>query len=122
MGMGKAPMVMIYEAQFLAEAARTGGNIRPEMVLLYPDPDIYTKHVLIPLTENGKRLGEALTTDPELRRLAVEYGFRNTEVAYFKEFVSQHGLDAPETILNVADTPTFDVLEYMIQSIQTSSQ
>ena len=122
MGMGKAPLVMIYEAQFLAEAARTGGNIRPEMVLMYPDPDIYTKHVLIPLTESGKRLGEALTTDPELRRLAVEYGFRNTEVAYFKEFVSQHGLDAPETLLNVADTPTFDVLEYMIQSIQTSSQ
>ena len=122
MGMGKAPLVMIYESQFLAEAARTGGNIRPEMVLMYPDPGIYTKHVLVPLTENGRRLGEALTTDAELRRLAVEYGFRNTEVAYFQEFVEQHGLDAPRDILDVADTPTFDILEYMIQSIQSSTQ
>ena len=78
--------------------------------------------MIVPLTENGKRLGEALTTDEELRRLAVEYGFRNTEVAYFQEFVSTHGLEVPADILNVADTPTFDLLEYMIQSIQTSNQ
>lgn len=122
MGMGKAPLVMIYESQFLAEAARAGGNIRPEMTLMYPDPGIYTKHVLVPLTEKGKRLGEALTTDAELRRLAVEHGFRNTEVAYFREFVAKHGLDVPTDILNVADTPTFDLLEYMIQSIQNNTR
>lgn len=122
MGMGKAPLVMIYESQFLAEAARADGNIRPEMVLMYPDPGIYTKHVLVPLTENGRRLGEALTTDEELRRLAVEYGFRNTEVAYFREFVAQHGLNAPLEILDVAEPPTFDILEYMIQSIQNNTQ
>lgn len=122
MGMGKAPLVMIYESQFLAEAARPGGNIRPEMTLMYPDPGIYTKHILVPLTENGKRLGEALTTDAELHRLAVEHGLRNTEVAYFREFVAKHGLNAPADILNVADTPTFDLLEYMIQSIQNSAR
>lgn len=122
MGMGKAPLVMIYESQFLAEAARSDGNIRPEMVLMYPDPGIYTKHVLIPLTENGKRLGETLTTDQELQRMAVEYGFRNTEIAYFVEFVGKHGLDAPDALLNVADTPTFGMLEYMIQSIQNNNQ
>jgi len=120
MGMGKAPLVMIYESQFLAEAARTDGSIRPEMVLMYPDPAIYTKHVLVPLTENGKRLGEALTADEELRRLAVEYGFRNTEGAYFQEFFNSQ--DVPADLLNVADTPTFELLEYMIQSIQNSMQ
>jgi hypothetical protein len=117
MGMGKAPLVMIYEAQYLAEAVRPNGNIRPEMTLIYPDPGIYTKHVLIPLTDNGKKLGEALVTDEELRKLAVEHGLRNNEVAYFNEFVKQHGLQVPDTILNVADTPTFEILEQMIQSI-----
>jgi len=119
MGMGKAPLVMIYESQFIAEAAQPNGNIRPEMVLMYPDPGIYTKHVLVPLTENGKKLGDALQNDVELRRLAVEYGLRNSDVAYFQSFVSQHGLKVPADLVNIADTPTFEILEAMIQAIST---
>lgn len=119
MGMGKAPLVMIYEAQYLSEAVQPNSNIRPEMTLIYPDPGIYTKHVLVPLTENGKKLGEALVNDEELRKLAVEHGLRNSDVTVFNEFVAQHGLKVPDTILNIADTPTFDVLEQMIESIGT---
>lgn len=121
MGMGKAPLVMVYEAQYLAEAARPNGNLRPEMTLIYPNPGIFTKHVLVPLTENGKKLGEALVNDEELRRLAVEHGLRNDDVAYFDNFVEQHGLQVPDAILNVADTPTFEILEQMIQAIANQS-
>ena len=83
MGMGKAPLVMIYESQFVSHAAMANGGVTPEMVLMYPQPTVYTKHVLVPFTENGDRLGETLTTDPELQRLAIHHGFRTSDGAYF---------------------------------------
>lgn len=121
MGMGKAPLVMIYESQFLAEAAGEGGNIRPDMVLMYPDPALFTKHVLVPLTENGARLGEALQNDAELRQLAVEYGLRNSDTQAFVQFLANHNLSAPENFVNVADVPTFDTLEAMITAIDAGN-
>ena len=62
--MGDSPSVMIYEAQFLAQAAQ--GGIRPNMVLFYPEPTIFTQHTLLAMSANGKRLGEVLTPDPDL--------------------------------------------------------
>lgn len=117
MGMGKAPLVMIYEAQFLAEAAKPDGNIRPDMVLMYPDPALYTKHVLVSLTDNGKKLGEALQNDKELRTLAVAYGLRNSDTDTFAQFLLDHKLVVPADLFNVADVPTFEMLEKMITEI-----
>jgi hypothetical protein len=118
MGMGKTPMVMIYEAQFLYQAATPDGNLMPEMVLMYPEPTIFSKHILISLSEGGERLGEVLQDDPDLRRLAIEHGFRNNEVAYFQEFAERHQLAVPQAIVNVVEPPSYEVLESMIQRIE----
>ena len=48
-------MVMIYESQFVARAAAHDGSIRPDMVLMYPEPDVLSKHTLVPLTSKGDR-------------------------------------------------------------------
>lgn len=117
MGMGHSPMVMIYEAQFIAQAALPNG-LSSDMVLMYPDPTIYSKHILIALTDNGKKLGSLLQTDPELQRLAVENGFRNTNVALIKQVKKDHNLNLPDTIVNVVDPPSYDNLEKSIQMIQ----
>jgi hypothetical protein len=37
MGMGKALLVMIYEAQFIYQAAMPDSGLGPEMVLMYPE-------------------------------------------------------------------------------------
>ena len=66
-GIGKAPMVMIYEAQFLARAAANDGCDHAGHGALYPEPTIFSKHTFVGLTPAGKRLGDFLTTDPELR-------------------------------------------------------
>src|SRR5438477_644510 len=42
-GIGKSPLVMIYEAQFVARAAAHDGSIRPEMELMYPSPTVLSK-------------------------------------------------------------------------------
>jgi hypothetical protein len=118
MGMGKAPMVMIYEAQFISQAVNGNGGISNDMVLMYPEPTIYSKHILVALSENGARLGELLQNDPELQRLEVEFGFRNGNTAYFQEIKSSHNLSLPNTLVNVIEPPSYEILEQMITLIE----
>jgi hypothetical protein len=119
MGMGKTPMVMIYEAQYIYQAALPDGALTPDMVLMYPEPTILSKHVLVSFSEGGERLGELLRDDPELRKLAIEHGFRNTETAYFRDWTSRHDLGVPEAIVNVVEPPSYETLEAMIQHIES---
>jgi hypothetical protein len=116
MGMGKAPIVMIYEAQLIAAAA--DGSMGPDMVLMYPEPTIFSKHVLVTFSEGGERLGELLQNDPDLQRLAIEHGFRNNDVAYFREFTDGLKLAMPNTLVNVVEPPSYEILEEMIQIIE----
>jgi hypothetical protein len=113
LGMGKTPLVMIYESQFLEfMAARKTRN--PDMVLLYPKPTVFTKHVLIPFTPAGQRLGELLSNDPELQRLAARLGYRTADPALFAGFLKDNALSAPLNLIDVVDPPTFELLERLI--------
>lgn len=121
MGVGKAPLVMIYESQFLEyQSKRAQPNT--DMVLLYPQPTIYTKHILVPFTESGHKLGKALATDPELQKLAAQYGYRTATPEYFTEFLKQKKLSAPTVLVDVIDPPSFEILERMILSIEQKFQ
>lgn len=130
MGVGKAPMVMVYESQFIYQAA-TDGSLKPDMVLMYPEPTLYTKHFIIGLNESGDLLGKLLRNDPELQndpdlqqaaaelqKLEIEHGFRNSDTAYFQQFTQQHGLAVADSLVNVVDPPAYEVLEAMIQRIE----
>jgi hypothetical protein len=118
MGMGKTPLVMIYESQFISRTAASNGDMTPDMVLMYPEPTIFTKHILVPLTANGERLGEFLESNPDLQRLAVEYGFRSNNATYFRQFVEQHQLTIPQNLVNVIEPPSYEILEGMIQKME----
>ena len=119
-GMGKSPMVMIYESQFIQRAALADGSITPDMQLIYPDPTILSKHTLVGLTANGIKLGDFLTNDPEMRTLATQFGFRTTDTAAFRQFVTDHKLTVPDTLLNVIDPPTYETLESMITRLEAA--
>jgi hypothetical protein len=120
MGPGKAPLVMIYESQFLYEAARPNSGLNDEMVLLYPEPTLFTKHILVPFNDNADKLGELLEQDPELQELAIEHGFRNSDSKGFRSFVNSHQLAVPEPLVHVIDAPTYEILERMISRIEQS--
>jgi hypothetical protein len=121
-GMGHSPIVIIYEAQFIAQAALDNNTILPEMVLMYPSPTIFTQHVLIPFSEGGDKLGQVLETDPELQQLAIEYGLRNNNLAAFRQFTTEHNIALPDSIVNVIEPPSYEVLEGMIQIIEQAYQ
>lgn len=119
MGMGKAPLVMIYEAQFIEYLANTPAAQRnPDMVLMYPSPTVFTKHTLVPLTDNGTRLGQLLTTNPELQKLAAEYGLRISNSALFAKTQEARGIKVPATLIDVIDPPAYEWMEKLIQAIE----
>jgi len=119
-GIGKSPMVMIYESQFIQRAAAADGSITAEMELIYPDPTIFSKHTFVGLTPDGIRLGDFLTNDPEMRSLATTYGFRTTDTAAFTKLVTDHGLNVPAGLNDVIDPPTYETLESMITRLEAA--
>ena len=118
MGMGKAPLVMIYRSQFISQAMKGEGGISSEMVLIYP-ADRMCKHVLIALSENGDRLGELLQNNPKLSGWSLNTA-SVMPMYYFKEIKSSRGLSLPDTLVNVVEPPSYEILEQMIQIIEKS--
>ena len=116
-GVGKTPMVMIYEAQFLARVFAGDSAISPDMVLLYPDPDVLSKHTLVPISDAGDAVGQLLVNDPVLQGLAVRYGFRTADASQFKEQIRTHPVPIPDTIVDLVEPPTYEALEHMIEGI-----
>jgi hypothetical protein len=119
MGMGKAPMVVSYESLFIAAGLKNPGFTQ-NRVLLYPTPTVYTKHVLVPLSARGDALGKLLTTNAQLREIAVEYGFRTNDSALFEKTVVSKMPFVPKEILDVAEPPTFDMLEVLLKRVADS--
>ncbi|NOQ36623.1 MAG: hypothetical protein GQ569_12145, partial [Methylococcaceae bacterium] len=118
MGPGKSPLVMMYEAQFLSEAAKDNSAISQDMVLLYPEPTLFTKHILIPFNEKGEKLGEALSTDETLQKIATAHGLRSKNTHLFKDFIKAKNLNVPTSLVNITEPPSYAILERMITIIE----
>ena len=116
MGIGKAPLVMIYEQQFL-EYALSHAHPDPDMVLLYPEPTILSKHTIVALTDNGARFAQEMISDPKVTAIAEHYGFRaQDDSALFREAATRN-LAIPHTLVDVIDPPTYDILEELINHV-----
>lgn len=115
-GVGRVPMAVVYEAQYLAEAM--GPRRLPEGArLLYPAPTVFSRHTLVPLTEPGDRVGALLTTEPALADLAARYGFRPTDPRPFTAAVLAAGLPAPPDLVDVVDPPAYAALEGLLAGL-----
>jgi hypothetical protein len=119
MGIGKAPLVMIYEQQFL-EYVLAHPNPNPDMALLYPVPTILSKHSLVALSDNGARFAQVMTTNPKIVSVAHRYGFRTQDNTDLFAAVEAKKLLIPHTIVDVIDPPSFDVLEKLIGRIDVA--
>ncbi len=118
-GIGKTPMVMAYEQQWIEYLVSHSKGDRPAgMVLLYPKPTIFTKHTIVPTDDTGRKVAQLLETDPVLRTLEIQHGFRNDDVGQLRTFWKSQGIDLPQQVLDVVDPPSFEVLESMIGGIE----
>ena len=115
-GMGKTPLAFIYENQLMAYALAKKG-VAADMVLMYPQPTIINKVVFVAASERAKALGELLSTNAELQRIAVDYGFRMGDTAAFAQAAKATGLAIEERITQVIDPPSFEIMGEMIEGI-----
>lgn len=116
-GVGKTPLVMIYESQFVDRAAQQDGSITRDMVLMYPDPDVLSKHTLVPVTPDGDKVGRLLRDDETLQREAIEHGFRTSDRAAFTRWVAEKKVKVAPEVLNIIEPPTYETLEAIIVDI-----
>jgi len=117
-GSGAVPAVVVYEAQYLAEAGAENSRLTDDMALAYPAPTVFSKHTLVALTPEGARVGELLSTDPELQRLAAEHGFRTGDAHAFEDLVTRTGVPVWRDPTDVAELPSYDVLEQLLTSVE----
>jgi hypothetical protein len=115
-GIGKTPLAFIYENQMVSYALAKKG-VGADMVLLYPQPTIFNKVVFLATNEKSKGLGEALSTDPVLQQLAVDYGFRIGDAAYFARAAKGAGLAVEERVSQVIDPPSYEIMAEMIDVV-----
>ncbi|MFF3323523.1 hypothetical protein [Streptomyces sp. NPDC002889] len=127
-GKGIAPLVVAYEHQYLAYQVRyqaESKKLDPQRVLLYPSSQFVTQPQFISLNRDGDRLGELISTDPELRRRAMELGYRildpTGEVAGDQLTGFLQGRDIPVPSMENDDTrtsmPRLRYLERMISLV-----
>ncbi|MBQ0914953.1 substrate-binding domain-containing protein [Streptomyces sp. RM99] len=109
------PLVLVYESQ-VAALLREGGTSVGDLTVLYPDTTATSDHTVVPLTDEGRALGDLLAADPQLRQLAVRHGFRPQGAsAEFTEATDAHTayLNQQLTGVRQAPVPTSEVLREM---------
>ena len=114
-GMGKTPLALIYESQFVDRVVRGDGSIRPDMRMLYTAPTVYSKHTLVPLSGDGDKVGRLLATDPELGKLAATFGFRTTDPKLFADVAAK--AHAPADLVDAVEPPSFETLERLLDAV-----
>ena len=122
MGMGKTPLLFAYESQIVEYLLRPDAPRKKEMVVLLPSPTILSKNVFVPYSDDARRLGNLLASDPAIRAAAHRYGYRLPDDAGVPPAWKQAGIAAPDTVLDVADPPSFETLETMIGVIEAKLQ
>jgi len=114
-GMGKAPLVLVYEAQFIT--AGRAGRLSKGMRLVYPTPNTFTRHALVSLGEKGQRLAQALT-EPELQVLAAKHGWRPLNPELFDQAMQNGKANAAaQDTGDAVDLPATPVLDALVQGV-----
>jgi hypothetical protein len=126
-GRQTAPIIVLYEHQYLAhqlQVAERSGMLDHDRVLLYPSVVFETQPEFIALTADGDRLGHLLITDPQLRRRALELGFRVLDSTgansseKLSKFLTEHRMPVPTQANDTkAVLPEAPLLEKMISVV-----
>jgi hypothetical protein len=115
-GSGSSPLVMVYEAQLIGEKI-TQKDLPSDAVIAYMSPTVFSKHIVVPLDKNGDAVGKLLVDNAKLQELAAKHGFR-TNSNDFKKVVTANKIQGvQDNLVNVAETPSYDVLESLIADI-----
>ncbi len=114
LGVGARPLVLADEAEYVGRLLR-GEFAATSRLLLYPRPGIFAKRVWVAISEHADRAGRLLREDPELQRLAGEFGFRAARDTEATKRWRDKGITAPEEFLDIVNPPPAEMLDRLIE-------
>lgn len=102
-----------YENQLLQWiTTRNGGAVPPGIVTLYPEPTIFNDHPILSLTQNGKKLIEAMQDNAVQDIAWAKYGFRSGTRVLEQPF---QGVTVPPThTINKTQAPGYAVTQLLL--------
>lgn len=120
-GIGANPLIVGYENQ-LIEFYLAFPDLRPlieaDARILYPEPTVWSSHPMIPLTDGGRALVEALQ-DEDLQRIAwTQHGFRSEIPTINDPATLGFEQGVPSTITRVLNLPRPSVMQAMIDALE----
>jgi hypothetical protein len=122
-GAGAVPIMANHES-LLIELTKANPNlitrIQDSIRIAYPVPTVYSSHPLIALTDNGRRLIEALR-DPEIQTIAWEqHGFRSAipGVSNNPDILTQFDLPSTDAITWIISLPRAQAMLDMIEELE----
>lgn len=117
-GKGSTPLLLAYESQLLSRQLAKSPEVSDDMVVLYPDPGMFSKHVVVSRTEPGNTVAELLTTDDTLVALEAQHGFRpQTRGSALDTAVEEAGLPPLPQVNNAIEPSTYPILDQLAQAL-----
>jgi hypothetical protein len=119
-GIGAKPVIVGYESQILEFSVEHPGDwdyVKDDIVVLYPEPTVWSAHPFIALTGNGDRVIDALL-EKEIQALAWEtHGFR-TGIASGQEMGKVFDVKGvPGQVKKVIQLPNPDTMQKIMEII-----
>ncbi|MDR2304159.1 MAG: hypothetical protein LBE10_06195 [Treponema sp.] len=119
-GIGAKPVIVGYESQILefsVEHPEEWEHVRDDIVVLYPEPTVWSAHPFIALTDKGDRVLDALLEE-EIQSLAWEtHGFR-TGIASAQQRGGRFGIKGlPGQVKKVIQLPSPDTMFKIMEII-----
>lgn len=118
-GVGSKPLVVGYENQiveYCINNEETCNMVKSKVNILYPQPTVWSSHVIIVLNKKGKALRDALK-DKELQEIGwEEHGFRSAVPGILNDPKTLNIIGMPKEITKVMPMPSSRVMEKVLQS------
>jgi len=120
-GMGANPIIANYESliiEFSIQNEQSLDTIQDQIRIIYPTPTVWSSHPMIALTDNGKRLIEAMQ-DEQLQEIAWEqHGFRSGLIGVQNDVSVLQVAGIPEEVSSVMPLPRPDALIRMLEFLE----
>lgn len=119
-GVGAYPIIAGYESQLLEfskQEKEMYDKIKDDIVILYPQPTVWSSHVYIALTENGK-VGLNALMDKDIQTLAwKEHGFRT--IVQGTEDPNEFDVDGvAKEVTKIMPMPSIEIMKQLMQIIK----
>jgi hypothetical protein len=95
-GMGREPMAMVYESDYIHAKLTDQAYLPPGLEVLYPTPDVIPDNTFVSWTSAGNKMTGLLARDPVLAVLAERHGYRTSQDAVrFVREMADKGITVP---------------------------